>query len=72
MNDTLKALLRIKPRKGKAHKPKKKTIKGEMSSSSDDERFDRYNFAQRVQNTQVRDNHNELLGMFFQRSIGKN
>eukprot|EP00347_Sterkiella_histriomuscorum_P008019 403346680 len=71
MSETLQAMLRIKPRRGKPKK-QKKTIKGEMSSSSDDERFDRYNFASKVQNTQIRDNHNELLGMFFQRSQGKN
>lgn len=37
-------MLKIQPRKPKK-KEKKIVIKGEMSSSSDEERFDRYNFA---------------------------
>ncbi|CDW80238.1 UNKNOWN [Stylonychia lemnae] len=71
MNERLKAMLKVHPRKTKK-KEKKNVIKGEMSSSSDEEKFDRYNYAQRVQNTQMRDNHNELIGMFFQRSQARN
>jgi hypothetical protein len=44
MNQRLKAMLKILPRKAKK-KDKKLVIKGEMSSSSDEEKFDRFNYA---------------------------
>ena len=65
LDDNIKQLHKIVPKKNKKRKKMKLTIKGECSSSSDDERFERYNFAQKVQNTQYRDHHNELVSMFF-------
>lgn len=48
LNDNLKKLLKVEPKKNKKRKKMKLTIKGEFSSSSDDERFDKYNYAQKV------------------------
>lgn len=48
LNDNIKKKLRVEPKKNKKRKKVKLTIKGEMSSSSDDEKFDKYNYAQKV------------------------
>jgi hypothetical protein len=64
-------MFKIVPKNKKKNK-QKLTIKGEMSSSSDDERFEKFHYAQKVQNIQNRDNHNELINMFFQRTQSKN
>lgn len=48
LNDNLKKLLKVEPKKNKKRKKMKLTIKGENSSSSDDEKFDKYNYAQKV------------------------
>lgn len=72
LNHRLKAMLKVAPRRAKPKKPKKLTIKGEFTSSSEeDEMFDFFNYAQRVQNQQTRDTNNELLSMFFQRGHSK-
>lgn len=70
MSAKLKALLAIKFKKRRKKKENKLMIKAD-SSSSDDEKFKHYNYAQKVQNVQIRDNHNYLESIFFQRSQTK-
>ena len=49
LNEALKSLLKVAPKKSKPKKEQKKTIKGEFSSSSEDEdKFQKYNFASKV------------------------
>ena len=72
LNERLKFMLRVLPKRAGPKKAKKLTIKGEFSSSSEeDAQFDLFNYAQKVQNQQTRDNNNELVGMFFQRAYAK-
>ena len=69
----LKELLKIVMPHKKKNKKKKLIIKGaSSSSSSNDERFHKYNYASKVQNTQNRGYFNDCMGIYFQRSQAKN
>ncbi|CDW82160.1 UNKNOWN [Stylonychia lemnae] len=71
-NAQYKDKYRIIPRrKQKKIKNKKLVIKGELSSSSDDEKFINYRYGEKVQNIQIRDQNNDLKGIFFQRAGAK-